>query len=54
MARHLPGVIVLLHDVAIHAGLWVAGEIGGTFGVMKRKDAQPQEYPCGTADYNNK
>jgi len=43
MAAFLPRIHMVLHDVAIDAGLWVIAEVTRTLSVPKRKCAYPNK-----------
>ena len=47
-----PGVIVLLHDVAIRTGQRIVAEIGSAFGVVKSKCPSAQCTADGDAGHN--
>ena len=44
MARFDPAVEVVLHDVAVGAGLGIVGEIGRAFGVHERVSAEARSF----------
>ena len=39
MAAVLPGIVLRLHRVAIHAAFWIVAQVTGAFAVAERKDA---------------
>jgi hypothetical protein len=41
----LPAIVLIPHDVAIHAGTWIIGEIGKPLGIKECVTRQPSEYP---------
>ncbi len=49
VAAVLPGIIVRVHDVAVHAGFWIAAKVAGALAVPKREHAKSPEHSktCG-------
>jgi hypothetical protein len=44
MARFHPGIVLVIHDVAVLASRRVIAQIGETFGEMKREHREPDEH----------
>jgi hypothetical protein len=40
----VPGSIIGRHDVAIHTGRWIIGQIGGGPGEVKKKENETGQY----------
>ena len=50
MARLDPAVVLLLHDVAIHASLGIIGHVGATLGVNERESADSERQAQSSAE----
>lgn len=44
VAAVLPGIVVVLHDVAVRTGLWIVAQVAGSFCITKGEDTQAGQH----------